>query len=178
MTAKFSASADGTKVYVGNTSENALEINATGKTIKAVAPYAIQGQSAANTPFTPSGNIAANNVQSAIAELDSEKAPLNKGVFASVVFVGNGPNGPCAVGASQGVANVTKTGTGAYDVYFSAAQPNNEYVIIAVCDANGPAFLALPFINNSDTTKAGILTYNNAGVLTDATRVHVMINRP
>lgn len=43
MTAKFSASADGTKVYVGNASENALEIDATGKTIKPVAPYAFGG---------------------------------------------------------------------------------------------------------------------------------------
>lgn len=40
MTAKFSASADGTKVYLGNASENALELDATAKLIKAVAPYA------------------------------------------------------------------------------------------------------------------------------------------
>lgn len=40
MTAKFSASADGTKVYLGNASEYALELDATAKLIKAVAPYA------------------------------------------------------------------------------------------------------------------------------------------
>ena len=39
MTAKFSASADGTKVYLGNASEYALELDATGKLIKPVAPY-------------------------------------------------------------------------------------------------------------------------------------------
>lgn len=39
MTAKISASADGTKVYIGNAAENALEINSTSKTINPVAPY-------------------------------------------------------------------------------------------------------------------------------------------
>ena len=34
------------------------------------------GISATNTPFTPAGNIAATNTQSAIAELDTEKAAL------------------------------------------------------------------------------------------------------
>ncbi len=44
MTAKFSASADGTKVYLGNASENALELDATAKLIKAVAPYSFSGE--------------------------------------------------------------------------------------------------------------------------------------
>jgi hypothetical protein len=34
------------------------------------------GISATNTPFTPAGNIAASNVQTALAELDTEKAAL------------------------------------------------------------------------------------------------------
>jgi len=42
MTAKFSASADGSKVTIGNAAEDALQIDATAKTIKALAPYAIQ----------------------------------------------------------------------------------------------------------------------------------------
>jgi len=39
MTAKLSASADGTKVTIGTTAEDALQIDATAKTIKALAPY-------------------------------------------------------------------------------------------------------------------------------------------
>lgn len=35
------------------------------------------GISATNTPFTPTGNIAASNVQAAIAELDTEKQPAS-----------------------------------------------------------------------------------------------------
>lgn len=49
MTAKFSASADGTKVYLGNASENALELDATGKLIKPVAPYVIRNGATAQT---------------------------------------------------------------------------------------------------------------------------------
>ena len=41
MTAKFSASADGTKVTIGTAAEDALQIDATAKTIKALAPYNI-----------------------------------------------------------------------------------------------------------------------------------------
>ena len=41
MTAKFSASSDGTKVTIGTAAEDALQIDATAKTIKALAPYAL-----------------------------------------------------------------------------------------------------------------------------------------
>lgn len=87
MTAKFSASADGTKVYLGNASENALEIDATTKLILPVSPYAFQGAQAANVSFAPVGNVAANNVQAAIAELDSEKLQIAPGtVLQQCVF--------------------------------------------------------------------------------------------
>jgi len=39
MTAKLTASADGSKVLIGTAAENALEIDATTKTIKALSPY-------------------------------------------------------------------------------------------------------------------------------------------
>jgi len=43
MTAKFSASADGTKVSIGNAAEDALQIDSTAKTIKALASYQMAG---------------------------------------------------------------------------------------------------------------------------------------
>ena len=43
MTAKLSASADGTKVTIGTAAEDALQIDAVAKTITAVAPYNIGG---------------------------------------------------------------------------------------------------------------------------------------
>jgi hypothetical protein len=132
---------------------------------------------AAGTSFTPTGTVGATDVQAAIVEVASEAAAANK-VFAAVVFVGNGANGPCAIGSSFGIANVTKTGTGAYDVYFSVAQPNNEYVVQVTSDANGPGIIALPFINNSTGAKAAILAYTIAAAAADATRVHCYFLRP
>jgi hypothetical protein len=41
MTAKLTASADGSKVLIGTAAEDALEIDASAKTIKALAPYSL-----------------------------------------------------------------------------------------------------------------------------------------
>lgn len=81
-----------------------------GKTLSAYgAAYATDGtslelpltsfgtddQTATEVPFTPTGNIASTNVQAAIAELDTEKAPLASPTFSGTVtggaggFVGN-----------------------------------------------------------------------------------------
>lgn len=46
MTAKITASADGTKVNIGNALGDALQIDSTTATIKAVAPYSIVASSA------------------------------------------------------------------------------------------------------------------------------------
>jgi hypothetical protein len=46
MTAKLTASTDGSKVLIGTAAEDALEINATAKTIKALAPYKLNPQQA------------------------------------------------------------------------------------------------------------------------------------
>jgi len=43
MTAKLTASADGSKVLIGTAAEDALEIDATTKTVKALAPYTLVG---------------------------------------------------------------------------------------------------------------------------------------
>ena len=49
MTAKFSASADGSKVTIGTAAEDALQIDATAKTIKALAPYLLKGDISAQS---------------------------------------------------------------------------------------------------------------------------------
>lgn len=81
MTAKFSASVDGTKVNIGTAAEDALQIDSTAKTIAPVSPYKFSGVAAVDTSFTPTGDVAATNVQAAIAELDTEK--VSKGVYES-----------------------------------------------------------------------------------------------
>jgi len=64
MTAKLTASADGTKVTIGTAAEDALQIDATAKTIEALSPYVfkpVSGQVLQQRFFTDggSGNIPA-----------------------------------------------------------------------------------------------------------------------
>jgi hypothetical protein len=47
MSAKITADATGTKVTIGTAAEDALQIDATAKTIKALAPYLLKGDIAA-----------------------------------------------------------------------------------------------------------------------------------
>lgn len=59
MTAKISASSDGTKVNVGTAAEDALQINSVAKTIAAVAPYSLLPlTSYANDTAAAAGGVA------------------------------------------------------------------------------------------------------------------------
>lgn len=77
MTAKLTASADGSKVLIGTAAEDALQIDATAKTIKALPPYTLAGNGpafsaflSANQPVTSSLYRANLNVES----LDTDNA--------------------------------------------------------------------------------------------------------
>lgn len=97
----------------------------------------------------------------------------------SVSFDGSGANGACPLyGTPFGIINVTKVGTGTYDVYFASAMASIAYVTTCGCDNTGPAFLALPDSANSNTLKARITTYTLIPSLADSSRIHVMIKRP
>lgn len=56
MTAKFKASADGTKVTIGTAAEDALEIDAAANVINALAPYIFQQEGVAVLEFVTVGN--------------------------------------------------------------------------------------------------------------------------
>lgn len=59
MTAKLTVSADGTKVTLGTAAEDALQIDATAKTIKALAPYTfLPLTSYANDSAAAAGGVA------------------------------------------------------------------------------------------------------------------------
>jgi hypothetical protein len=59
MTAKFSASADGSKVLIGTAAEDALQIDATAKTITGLTPYAfLPLTSYANDSDAAAGGVA------------------------------------------------------------------------------------------------------------------------
>jgi hypothetical protein len=56
MAAKITADATGTKVTIGTAAEDALQIDATAKIIKALAPYLLKGDIAAQS-LTPNGYV-------------------------------------------------------------------------------------------------------------------------
>jgi len=56
MTAKIKADASGTKVTIGTAAEDALQIDATAKIIKALAPYLLKGDIAAQS-LVPEGYV-------------------------------------------------------------------------------------------------------------------------
>lgn len=62
MTAKITASADGTKVTIGTAAEDALQTDSAAKTIKALAPYVMTGNGpafrASGAAVSPAVNVA------------------------------------------------------------------------------------------------------------------------
>jgi hypothetical protein len=63
MTAKITADAAGTKVLIGNAAENALEIDSTAKTIKALSPYQMNATDTTKVPLaggTMTGPLSVN----------------------------------------------------------------------------------------------------------------------
>ena len=58
MTAKITASADGTKVNIGTAAEDALEIDATAKTITGTATYSFVLRDYASDAAAAAGGIA------------------------------------------------------------------------------------------------------------------------
>jgi len=59
MTAKLTASADGSKVLIGTAAEDALEIDSVAKTVKALSPYSLLPlTSYANDAAAAAGGVA------------------------------------------------------------------------------------------------------------------------
>jgi len=75
MTAKLTASADGSNVLIGTAAENALEINATTKVVKALAPYSLAGNGPAFSA-TGSGGMTVN-VEAKVVNINVEQFDTN-----------------------------------------------------------------------------------------------------
>ena len=110
---------------------------------------------AAGTSFTPAGAIAATNVQAALAELDTEKAPL-----ASPAFTGN-PTAPTPLTTD----NDTSIATTAYVQAVVAAQPagmspsNDVPLIDGVASAgNSVTGARSNHVHPTDTSRASATT--------------------
>lgn len=70
----------------------------------------VSAMTAAGTSFTPSGTVAATNVQAAIQELDAEKAPLKLTAVGCAFSVRNSAvSGPLSSGADNDISGVPAT---------------------------------------------------------------------
>ena len=77
--------------------------------------------SASSLAFTPAGNLASVNVQTALQELDAEKAPLASPVFTGSITANSGTwNGSSFTGNQTFDQNVSVTGTLAVDTTIAA----------------------------------------------------------
>lgn len=66
MTAKLTASADGSKVLIGTAAEDALQIDATTKTVKALSPYTLAGNGPAFSAYATAATPIPNGVATVI----------------------------------------------------------------------------------------------------------------
>lgn len=108
MTAKFSASSDGTKVNIGNAAEDALQIDSTAKTIKALAPY----QMAGNGPAFRATQAVPQQVNANVADLC---------VFATEVFDTNNCFNPTFSAFTPNVAGYYQINAAAGNFFASNA---------------------------------------------------------
>ena len=162
MTAKFSASADGTKVTIGTVAEDALQIDATAKIIKALPPYAQSFDTLKNTAgvtamtVNASGKVTLNQMPNVVA-------------FATCDGTGAG------LIIANGISATSRPATGEFHFTLSVAQPDNNYAVFATVQSTSRSLLAQVF--SKSTTEFVVLTTNNSAVDTNPQILSVMVMR-
>lgn len=118
---------------------------------------AIAGQTASNISFTPYGNLAANNVQTALQELDDEK----------LAKVGGTVTGELLIGTTGSFA-FEGTTDNAYETYLTAADPTADRTI-TFPDQNGNVIVSgNASIVNADINAAAAIAFSKLAALTSA----------
>ena len=117
---------------------------------------AIAGQIASNISFTPYGNLAANNVQTALQELDDEKLAISGGAITGELRIA--PAGSfCFEGATDN----------AYETYLTVVDPLSSDRTITFPDASGTVLLSGAVVNADISASAGI-AFSKLASLTSA----------
>ena len=112
----------------------------------------VTAQQASNVQFTPTGSIAANNVQTALAEVDTEKAPKASPTFSGTVSLDT-----------------------AATIQFEGSSANDFETTLTVTDPTADRSLALPNVSGTlvSTGDTGSVT---STMITDGTIVNADIN--
>jgi hypothetical protein len=106
---------------------------------------AIAGQIASNISFTPYGNLAANNVQTALQELDDEKLSVAGGLI----------TGELRIGTAGALAFEGSTDN-AYETYIAVTDPLTADRTITLPDASGTVLLSGTVVNADISATAEI----------------------
>jgi hypothetical protein len=120
------------------------------------------GISATNTPFTPAGNIAATNVQAALAEVDTEKAALAGATFTGGISGTTGTFSGVVSGAAA-TADGHLLNRLAADTRFGNYRPEAFGALGNGTGDDGPAILAAAAANGGYVEGKPGATYRTSG---------------
>ena len=117
---------------------------------------AIAGQTATNISFTPYGNLAATNVQTALQELDDEKIAKAGGVVTGELLIG-----------SAGTFGFEGSTNNAYETYLSVVDPTADRAIVFP-DQSGNVIVSgnASIVNADINASAGIVDTKLATIAT------------
>ena len=117
---------------------------------------AIAGQTATNISFTPYGNLAATNVQTALQELDDEKIAKTGGVVTGELLIG-----------SAGTFGFEGSTNNAYETYLSVVDPTADRAIVFP-DQSGNVIVSgnASIVNADINASAGIVDTKLATIAT------------
>jgi len=117
---------------------------------------AIAGQTATNISFTPYGNLAATNVQTALQELDDEKIAKTGGVVTGELLIG-----------TAGTFGFEGSTANAYETYLSAVDPTADRAIVFP-DQSGNVIVSgnASIVNADINASAGIVDTKLATIAT------------
>jgi hypothetical protein len=117
---------------------------------------AIAGQTATNISFTPYGNLAATNVQTALQELDDEKIAKTGGVVTGELLIG-----------TTGTFGFEGSTANAYETYLSAVDPTADRAIVFP-DQSGNVIVSgnASIVNADINASAGIVDTKLATIAT------------
>jgi len=117
---------------------------------------AIAGQTATNISFTPYGNLAATNVQTALQELDDEKIAKTGGVVTGELLIG-----------TAGTFGFEGSTANAYETYLSAIDPTADRAIVFP-DQSGNVIVSgnASIVNADINASAGIVDTKLATIAT------------
>jgi len=134
---------------------------------------AIAGQTATNISFTPYGNLAATNVQTALQELDDEKIAKTGGVVTGELLIG-----------TAGTFGFEGSTANAYETYLSVIDPTADRAIVFP-DQSGNVIVSgnASIVNADINASAGIVdtklaTIATAGKVSNSSTTATNLNTP